>query len=186
MITHSPSSPTYRRVKLDIPESRKDNYGFFRPTQEVLQAWEKTEKMARILKASIIVFQCPASFQPTPENKGNLEKFFKTVKSRKYSMVWEPRGKWERSEIAAICRELELLPCLDPLKDKPFPGKIGYFRLHGKTGYRYKYPDRDLKELALLAKGFDTVYFMFNNVYMFEDALRFKQMLGERNQASEP
>lgn len=179
LITHPPSSPTYRRVQLDIPESRKKNYGFFRPTQEVLQAWEKTEKMARILRASIIVFQCPASFQPTSENKQNLEKFFKSVKRKRYLFILEPRGKWERAEVLALCRELSLLPCVDPSKEKPFPGRIGYFRLHGKTGYRYKHTEPDLKELASLVGGFDTAYFMFNNVYMFEDALRFKQMLGE-------
>jgi len=198
LITHPPSSPTYRRLKQDIPESKKKNYGFFKPTEEVFLAWERTEKIAQILNAKIIVFQCPASFQPTSENKKNLERFFKTIKRKEYLLVWEPRGKWERKEISTLCRKLYLLPCLDPFKseippfdrlrvvseaeppktgEKPFPRKMGYFRLHGKTGYRYEYTDSDLKELEAQAKGFDSVYFMFNNVYMFEDALRFKEKI---------
>lgn len=177
MITHSPSSPTYRRLKFAITEVKKKNYGFFKPTDEVYQAWEKTESIAKILKATIIVFQCPASFQPTPENKRNLEKFFNTIKRKDYVFVWEPRGKWERKEISAICKKLDLLPRVEPFNSEPFPGKIGYFRLHGRTGYRYKYTDSDLKELEAKTKGFDLVYFMFNNVYMFEDALNYKQMI---------
>jgi uncharacterized protein YecE (DUF72 family) len=177
LITHPPSSPTYRRLKFTIPEAKKKNYGFFKPTDEVFQAWEKTEKIVQILKAKIIVFQCPASFQPTPENKKNLEKFFKTIKRKDYVFVWELRGKWERKEISAICKKLDLLPCVDPFNNEPFPGKIGYFRLHGKTGYRYRYTDADLNELKAKAKGFDLVYFMFNNIYMFEDALNYKQMI---------
>ena len=185
LITHPPSSSTYRRLKLAIPESKKKNYGFFKPTEEVFKAWEETEKMAQILKARIIVFQCPASFQPIPENEKNLESFFKTIKRKEYVLVWEPRGKWESKEVSALCRRLNLILCVDPFKskippqagDKPFAGKMGHFRLHGKTGYRYKYADSDLEELKTLGKVFDLVYFMFNNVYMFEDALGFKEKI---------
>lgn len=38
LITHEPSSPTYRRSKFSIPESKKKNHGFFKPTAEVLEA----------------------------------------------------------------------------------------------------------------------------------------------------
>lgn len=179
LITHAPSSPTYRRLKQDIPELKKKDYGFFKPTKEVFSAWERTEKMAQILDAKIIVFQCPASFQPTSENKKNIEKFFKTVSRKEYLFVWEPRGKWERKEISFLCRKLDLLPCVDPFRSKPFAGKVAYFRLHGKKGYRYEYSESDLKELEALGKYFDIAYFMFNNVYMFEDALRFKEKIVE-------
>jgi len=175
LITHPPSSPTYRRLRSVLPESEKEKYGFFKPTQKLFSAWEKTERMAQILNASIIVFQCPASFQPTPENRQNLRRFFKTIKRRRYKLVWEPRGKWTREEISELCQELNLVPCVDPFKQAPFPGKMGYLRLHGKGGYRYRYTDPDLKKLIAWAKDFDTVYFMFNNVYMLEDALRFKE-----------
>jgi uncharacterized protein YecE (DUF72 family) len=177
LITHPTSSPTYRRLKTVIPESKKKNYGFFRPTDEVLSSWEVTEKMAGILRARIIVFQCPASFKPTQENKKNLLDFFNTIKREKYLFVWEPRGDWDRKEVSTLCRKLDLIPCVDPFKNRPFSGRIGYFRLHGKTAYRYKYTNSDLTELKSFSKGFDTAYFMFNNVYMFEDAIRFKESI---------
>jgi uncharacterized protein YecE (DUF72 family) len=190
LITHESSSPTYRRLKLKIPESKKKNYGFFKPSDEVLGAWGKTEKIAQILKSKIIVFQCPPSFEPNSLNKKNLERFFKTIERKGHLLVWEPRGKWERKEILSVCEKLNLLPCLDPFKYKPFPGKIGYFRLHGKTGYRYKYTDSDLEKLKQIAQilikvrrsrqnknNCNLIYFMFNNVFMFEDALRFQKTM---------
>lgn len=38
LITHEPSSPTYRRLRTSIPESRHARYGSFRCTNEVLAA----------------------------------------------------------------------------------------------------------------------------------------------------
>jgi uncharacterized protein YecE (DUF72 family) len=178
LITHPTSSPTYRRLIAVIPESKKENYGFFRSTHEVSAAWEVTEKMAEILKAGIVVFQCPAGFKPTRENKNNLRSFFNTIKRKRYLFVWEPRGKWDRKEISTLCQKSNLIPCVDPFKNGPFPGRIAYFRLHGKAGYGYKYTNSDLKELKSFSEGFDSSYFMFNNVYMFKDALRFKEIIG--------
>ncbi|MFQ6032537.1 MAG: DUF72 domain-containing protein, partial [Candidatus Zixiibacteriota bacterium] len=153
LITHQPSSPTYRRLKLKIPESKKKNYGFFKPSDEVWEGWEKTEKIASVLQSRIIVFQCPPSFEPNPANKRNLEKFFKSIKRKDYLLVWEPRGRWRRQEVSNLCDKLDLIPCVDPFKEEPLPRKIGYFRLHGKTGYRYKYTDSDLEELTKMVRS---------------------------------
>lgn len=189
LVTHEPSSPTYRRLKFKIHESKKKNYGFFKPTDEVWEAWEKTERIAQILKSKIIVFQCPPRFEPNSENKKNLERFFKTIKRKTYVLTWEPRGRWEREEICSLCDKLDLVPCIDPFGNEPLPCKVGYFRLHGKTGYRYRYTDSDLEELARIVhtsvrrnspqgkKSYGLLYFMFNNVFMFEDALRFKKIM---------
>jgi uncharacterized protein YecE (DUF72 family) len=38
LITHEPSSPTYRRLGKPIPAEMKDRYGSFRPTEEVFDA----------------------------------------------------------------------------------------------------------------------------------------------------
>lgn len=75
LITHEPSSPTYRRLAKPIPPESKDRYGAFRPTEEVAEAWTQTRAFAAALGASIIVFQCPPSFTPTPEHIANLRRF---------------------------------------------------------------------------------------------------------------
>ncbi|RME66125.1 MAG: DUF72 domain-containing protein, partial [Nitrospirae bacterium] len=71
IITHPFTSPTYRRTKSIYGNT--DNYGFFRDTQEVYQAWERTRLVAEVLKAEIILFQTPSSFKPTDENIKNME-----------------------------------------------------------------------------------------------------------------
>jgi len=164
-------------LKFAIPNEKKKNYGFFQPTDEVFQAWEKTEKIASILKAKVIVFQCPGSFEPTEENLKNLEKFFKKIKRKDYLLAWEPRGDWDEKEVIKSCQSLDLIYCLDPFKNRAYQQKIGYLRLHGKGGYKYKYTDSELKELKNLSSKYPRVYCMFNNVYMWEDALRFRKTI---------
>ena len=55
---------------------------------------------------------------------------------------------------------------------------MAYFRLNGKTGYGYRYTDRDLQVSALLVPRERANYCLFNNVSMGEDALRFAEMAG--------
>ncbi len=177
LITHEPSSPTYRKLKTKIPQSKAKNYGSFKPTDEVHEAWGKTKEIGDTLHARVIVFQCPASFEPTTENKHNLRKFFSSIKRDKYLFAWEPRGKWNESEVKAICRELNLVHCVDPFQSKSTYGKIRYYRLHGIGGYRYKYTHEDLGVLKeSVGRKIDS-YIMFNNVSMFDDAQAFKEFI---------
>lgn len=182
LITHPPTSPTYRKLTQMLPEKKLKNYGFFKPTDEVFSAWQKTEEIAKALNSKLILFQCPASFKPTEENKRHLKKFFSSIKRNDFYFAWEPRGKWPKEEIINLCKDLGLVHCVDPFKDKPLYGKIIYFRLHGKEGYKYKYTDDDFKNLIKKIKRKVNCYIMFNNVYMFEDALKFSKLI-QQNQA---
>jgi len=173
LITHGPQSPTYRRLKLSWPAGRLSQCGSFKPTEEVLWAWEETRGIAAALRSRYIVFQCPASFQPSPENKENLKSFFKKARREDFRFIWEPRGKWEPQEIRAICRELDLIHGVDPFKKDPAFGKIRYFRLHGITGYRYRFSGEDLETLR--QKCLERSYCLFNNVNMWADALAFQE-----------
>lgn len=180
LITHEPTSPTYRRLRTPIPEEKRKRYGAFRPTAEVMQAWRATLAAARALAARVIVFQCPASFTPTPEHVRHLRAFFEAIQREARGLIlgWEPRGDWPRERIQALCRELGLLYIVDPFKHEPLPGRLRYFRLHGRAGYRYRYTDEDLRTLRTLCKG--TTYCLFNNMSMAEDAQRFLRLLGAR------
>jgi uncharacterized protein YecE (DUF72 family) len=178
LITHEPQSPTYRRLKKKIPEAERDKYGNFKPTEEVFSAWAETVKIAQNLKASIVLFQCPASFTPSEENKRNMRQFFTQIPRENLTFVWEPRGKWNSEEIVKQCRELELIHCVDPFKAQPLYGDLIYLRLHGKTGYRYQYNLDDLEWLlSHYEKVNKPVYILFNNISMYEDALKLKQLL---------
>lgn len=172
LITHEPSSPTYRRLTERIPPQKFENYGRFRPTKEVFAAWQRTASFASRLGASIVVFQCPASFRPTRDNIANMKTFFSQVDREGLQFAWEPRGAWQEALIRKLCEGLQLIHCVDPFKNKPQFGDFHYFRLHGITGYAYRYSDEDLKRLKKWVGGKPS-YLLFNNNWMKEDALRF-------------
>jgi len=179
-ITHHPRSPTYRRLRMEIPEEDRDRYGFFRPTDEVFQTWEETKRIAEALRARIVVFQCPASFGPSDEHKDNMSAFFGEIDRGHLTFAWEHRGEWKDGEIEALCRELDLVHCLDPFKRLPVYGDFAYFRLHGIRGYRCKYTDEDLSQLMEWCRQFDEAYCFFNNISMWESASEFRQLVDSR------
>jgi uncharacterized protein YecE (DUF72 family) len=174
LITHEPSSPTYRRLRMDIPEKNKQHYGFFKNTEEVDRAWSKTAEFARALGAKKILFQSPKSFDSSEEHIKELRRFFEQVNRDSFTFIWEPRGPWERKEVEEICEGMGIIPCLDPYHDSLPKGGFAYIRLHGKTGYRYTYSEDDLKELLKGMKPYREAYCMFNNMNMFKDAQHLK------------
>ncbi len=181
LITHEPSSPTYRRLKAAVPPSRKERYGSFRPTTEVIAAWEVTALVAEALGAGIVLFQSPASFKPDAANRKNIRTFFSKIDRRSFTLAWEPRGAWEEKDILALCRDLNLVHCVDPFKGRPLAGGIRYFRLHGLPGYDlgYRYTDEDLQRLQGMIDR-PTSYVLFNNNTMRDDTVRFQQLAGTK------
>ena len=173
IITHPASSPTYKRVSI---MGEKDNFGFFRPTKEVFNAFETTARIARILRARIIIFQTPAVFNPTHEHVENMKDFFSSIK-KKFVYVWESRG-WLSDDVKDICEELHLIDGTDPFRRLPVTEQT-YFRLHGsppgKHMYSYAYTDADLEKILTFCK--DDTYVLFNTMTMGEDALRFQTLL---------
>ena len=169
IITHPISSPTYRKLRV-----KPGNAGFFKNVKEVFDAYEKTKEIGKILKAKIILFQSPPSFKQEKNNVENMYNFFSSI-SKDFVFAWEPRGKWDEKTVKEICEELGLVHCVDPFKNKQVYGDFGYFRLHGIGSYRYRYSDKELKKLTLICKRND--YVLFNNVYMYEEALRFNGMI---------
>lgn len=185
LITHEASSPTYRRLKQRLRDIDRPKVGSFRWTDLTQRAWQTTREAARLLNARKVVFQCPASFRPTDENKDRMREFFSRIPRLNLTCIWEPRGTWLDDDIRALCEELDLIHCVDAFKASPatVPQKgseLRYYRLHGPTGKSASYSDPELKWLAgLAAETEGHAYFMFNNIRMFEDARRFQEMLAE-------
>jgi uncharacterized protein YecE (DUF72 family) len=175
VITHDSKSPTYKRLKRKFGNPK--NYGFFKNTKEVFDAWEMTREVAKVLDSKIVVFQCSSSFKPEKENIENFRNFFKKIREKNFIFAWEPRGNWSEDLIKELCKELNLVHCVDPFKQKPVFGKINYFRLHGRDGYnlRYKYTSEDLKALLKFCDKKEN-YVLFNNLSMKEDALKFQNL----------
>ena len=187
LITHTPSSPTYRRLKSGVSDSEKDLYGSFRPTEQVTLAWERTRKIATILDACVVVFQCPGSFLPTRENVHNLSTFFQSIDRDGRVLAWEPRGsEWSDETIRDLCAANDLVHCVDPLDRDSVYGESVYWRLHGRGSYRYRYTDQDLTEISSRLQRHTVPgprYVMFNNMSSMEDALRFREISGLKPEA---
>jgi uncharacterized protein YecE (DUF72 family) len=204
LITHDAKSPTYRRLKKKLSEVEKQEAGYFRPTAVVEEAWEVTLACADALKARAILFQCPASFKQTGENIANLKEFFSSIKRKDtdqhrddggimndggLNLCWEPRGNWDPKVVKSLCDELNVWHVVDPFVNESVTRDRLYYRLHGKSGWRYEYEDAELRELAeMLANSLtkkrntrssNAAYIFFNNVRMIQDATRFQAILEE-------
>ena len=180
LITHEARSPTYRRLKRELTEEEREQCGSFQATPMVREAWEVTLKCAEALAARRLLFQCPASFKPTRENIKNMRAFFASInRPPELQLLWEPRGGWPDSTVRELCRELDLTHVVDPFAARTVTPERCYFRLHGRTGFRYVYEDDELEELYGMLPKDETSYVLFNNVRMREDAARF-QVISDR------
>jgi len=180
LITHESTSPTYKRLKKQLTEKEAAEAGFFKPTEIVAEGLQTTIDCARALDARTILFQCPAKFRQTPENIKNLRSFFKKVERGNMNFAWEPRGPWGDKVVKKICDELDLWHVVDPFVARTVTPHNCYFRLHGIGGWRYKYEDVELEELATLLPEHRLAYVFFNNNEMTDDAMRFEAVLRTR------
>lgn len=177
LITHAPSSPTYRRLSAKLDRTHLQDAGFFRPTEIVDFAWRTTLDCAKALKADKVLFQCPASFLPTAANLDNLTRFFGSRDRIGLTFLWEPRGAWGYELISELCDQLDLIHVVDPFKNECVTSGLKYYRLHGIGGYRYQYSDEELERLREIGGAEGETYVMFNNSKLLEDGLRFKRII---------
>jgi uncharacterized protein YecE (DUF72 family) len=175
-ITHPPDSPTFKRTRGFKPG---EGHGLLKPTRENLSLWEEFLEAVAPLRPEVLVFQTPPSLKPSP----HIYDFFKSVAGG-WRLAWEPRGETYRDPgLIRKVADLGILIVVDPLRREPLPADLYYFRLHGlgegEVNYRYKYTDDDLRRIVAVIRKLqgDAVYVMFNNIYMYDDAVALKQML---------
>lgn len=182
-ITHAASSPTYRRAGRIIPEAEAAQYGGFQATAAVEEGWRTTLAVAEVLRAKVLLFQCPASFTPIPSNLEAVYAFFESHRTPAVR-AWEPRGPWPTHVVEKICEDVGLVHAVDPFAAEPATSGLAYFRLHGRppgpVAYRYTYTDADLGRLRAMAEEYDDAYVLFNNVTMHADAMRFRALVEGR------
>ena len=181
LVTHAANSPTYRRLRRPLPPGAEP--GWFRDSDAVAEGWRGSLRCARVLGATAMLFQCPASFVPSEENVARMKRFFTSIDRPPMRLLWEPRGaRWvaERGLALALCRELGLVHVIDPFVTSPEPGHPIYWRLHGISGARSSYTDdqlQRLRNLVLAAGGDGSAYVLFNNLPRVGDARRFVRLL---------
>ena len=181
LVTHASSSPTYRRLKRRVDAAGEP--GFFRASAAVEEGWRRSVHCARLLSATALLFQSPASFTPTAENVDRMRRFFERIERPPARLLWEPRGPaWVRKRALALtlCRDLHLVHVVDPFVTEPEPEMPVYWRLHGIGGPRHSYSDAELSKLrdTLTRVGTDTpAYVMFNNLPRVANAKAFRRLI---------
>lgn len=176
LITHEASSSTYRRLRTPLSAHEREGLGSFRASEGVERGWTTTLRCARLLRATAVLFQCPASFRPTEENAERMRAFFRSRERHGLRFLWEPRGPWPPALVRDLCEELELVHVVDPFVTERVTDAI-YYRLHGTTGSRHVYTEDELQRLVHLVAGATDAYVMFNNIPRDGDSERFRRLL---------
>jgi len=182
VITHAATSRTYRRMKRTFSDRERADFGNFRLNETTRRALDVSLAAADTLRATAILFQCPASFRPTEENIDNMHRFFAASQRRDgLRFLWEPRGEWPDDVIASLCRDCDLAHVVDPfLRDTVTPSPLTYWRLPGRGSHDRAYTDAELTELlSRIPKNAET-YVMFNNIPRVDNAKRFMTNWRER------
>ncbi len=178
VITHFGTSRTYRRLKSPFSEEERAEAGGFRLTPTVMRAWDRTLVCAGILRATAILFQCPASFKATDENVLAMKKFFAAIERPSgVNLLWEPRGPWPDETVLALCRDLDLIHTVDPFIRRSLTPKLIYWRLHGNKSHYARYTDDELRQIRDWIPSRDgDAYVMFNEVPRVHDVRRFREL----------
>jgi uncharacterized protein YecE (DUF72 family) len=182
VITHRSSSSTYRRLRRPFSDAQRTEAGEFRLNDTTLSAWQTTLEACTALRATAVLFQCPASFRPTTENIDAMRTFLSAVKRPAgVRLLWEPRGPWPDDVVLSLCRELDLVHAVDPFIRPSLTPSLLYWRLHGNGSHYANYADDDLRQLIhwLPVSGGGDAYVLFNNVPRTKDVKRFRELLAE-------
>ena len=178
VITHRATSTTYRRMKTPLAPRAREECGGFRVNATTRAAWERTAQAARALRATAILFQCPASFRPEAENVANMRRFFASIeRPGGVRFLWEPRGKWDPGLVRGLCDDLALTHAVDPFVNETVTGGPVYWRMHGLGSAYRAYTDDELRRLAGMVRPEAETYAMFNNIPRVGDAKRFAALL---------
>lgn len=183
LITHPCTFSGYKRIQREWDRQAKEGFGLFRRGEHVLWAWSIVREAADVLDARAVLFQTPASFTPTRENRENLVWFFSTIDRGGSHLVWDPEGVWEEEEVSAICKDLGLIPAADPLISQGgFTGTF-YFRLHPKTRGQEAYTPDDFHRIFWKVKeeerGAQDGFLIWNGPKAARDAESFQTWMAE-------
>jgi uncharacterized protein YecE (DUF72 family) len=124
----------------------------------------------------------------TEETIKNVDAFFEASRSitKDEILGWEIRGPLlNNPRLVRVLEKNDVVQVVDLFRVRnPFKGthRLLYTRLHGigpgEVNYSYNYTDEDLERLheMLIEEDYDIGYVMFNNVRMFDNAQRFKEI----------
>jgi len=178
LVTHQPSSPSYQQLPRSFAGSL-EGAGHLQDSEVVRNALSKTFEVARALEASAVLFETPPSFTPTPTHRLRLTRFFEGCE-RPATLVWCPAGLWQTEEITRICRDLQLVPGLDPFTGGG-EGALDrepevYLRPLG-LGAEHRHTEAELGWLVSQLLSRERAYCVFGSPWLFDEARRLRELI---------
>jgi uncharacterized protein YecE (DUF72 family) len=159
-----------------------------------VKAFEQMKEICKALRTRILLIQTPGSFRP--DKLEDAHEFLGKIDRKGLVVVWETRGpSWDdpqvRERLAKLLLELDVFHVTDPFRAMPaYTSDVAYFRLHGlgERMYYYQFSDMELKRLHELVEPLEAegkqIYVLFNNLSMFDDAVRFMHYLETKSFSS--
>jgi len=153
-------------------------YGGLRPTAENLALYARTAEVAATLRARVIVFATTPQVPPGPRGGDVIRRFFDAIGpgSDGVRYGWEPHGPWQDEEVTALCTELGLVRCVDPLRDPLPEGEVAYARLGPFAAMGRAFADDELESIAEALSGYAQAYCFFATERSFHDARRLRAL----------
>src|SRR3569833_1702999 len=121
LITHTAASPPYRRLRRVLTEDERAGAGAFRDSAIVAEAWRVTCECAALVRATAILFQCPARFTPTPPHLTALRSFFARIdRPAGVNLLFKPHNTaWTPAIGRAVSDEIGAVHVVDPFVTPP-------------------------------------------------------------------
>lgn len=154
-------------------------YGAFRVSEENLNLWNRAAQFAEALGASALVLLTPPEFTPTRSHVTAFTRFIETVSKENFRIVWEPRGPWEHARAARLARDNKLVLSIDPLRDSPVEGDLGYFRLGPFASFGTRLGIYDLERLSEAVEMYSKAICVFATANALDDARNLKKILSD-------
>lgn len=182
-ITHPADSPTWRRSRRELEGVNPAEVGLLRVSKFTKSSWEKTERIAGILDAKVVVVQLPPKYDYSGENVSRLASFLSAVSAERVPAVEFRHASWfsRLQEVRRVIAPWDGIVITDPLRVEPPDQPFQYHRMHGSDGlinYRHRYTNDELERLGRSLEG-KRGYVFFNNLAMKEDAESFLRIIGD-------
>ena len=152
----------------------------FKSTSETFEILDSMVEICSILKAKVLHFQTPPSFDYDKNNSKKVKNFFESAKLNNLRAALETRSPKPLDPIfAKTLHDLNLIHCVDLLKgtEPAYVSDILYTRLFGKGTHNIYQPlDSELKQVVQIAskEGTKKAVITMHSNRMFKDAARFK------------
>ncbi len=163
------------------------------PTRENFSEYERNLSICRALRAFILHFQFPPSFDVTREVVESWRGFFSSLKrEREMSFAIEVRNRKasESPLLKSFLNDYDIVPSSDPTRSEigvSRDSKIQYSRVFGLGEHtKWSFSTRELEELIQKVSKTPAArkYMTFHNITMYEDGARLMRML--KQEGNEP